>query len=474
MKKRWIFWIGVVLASIILAGSRPAIAQEAGSSLERPGWYLVWHDEFEKEVLDESKWRREDAALVKNNELQYYAPNEVYVKNGYLVLRSRKHPFKGKDYTSGLVDTKGRLAFQYGRVEIRAKLPKGQGIWPAEWLMPESGDWPPEIDIVELLGHSSNTVHMSLHWGVWPDKKCCGKIFQGPDFSQDFHIFALEWDENKITWFVDGIERHSIDHDIPREPFYLILNTAVGGEWPGNPNSRTTFPQYHTIDYVRVYAKDIPGTYFLTTSALNGDIYVQPRQGRYAENTQVALSAKHKIGYLFSCWSGDLSGAQNPVTVIMDGHKKITANFAYDPQAPRLISRGKKTQASSWEKENLSARKVVDGDPNSRWSSEFSDPQWLAIDLGRAYNIQAIRLAWEVAYAKKYNIQVSHNGKTWRTVYKQNNGKGGTEEITKVNARARYVRLYGIKRAREWGYSLWEFEVFGRAIGRKSPPRQVR
>lgn len=225
--------IGIFGASIIIifAGRGPAAGQEVSSSLlERPGWYLLWHDEFDKEVLDESKWRREDAALVKNNELQYYAPDEVYVKNGNLILRSRKCDFKGKDYTSGLVDTKGRFAFQYGRIEIRAKLPKGQGLWPAEWLMPESGNWPPEIDIMELVGRSPNTAYMSMHWGAWPDKKCYTKIFQGPDFSQDFHVFALEWDERKITWLIDGIERTSIDHDIPREPFYIILNTAVGGD----------------------------------------------------------------------------------------------------------------------------------------------------------------------------------------------------------------------------------------------------
>lgn len=169
---------------------------------------------------------------------------------------------------------------------------------------------------------------------------------------------------------------------------------------------------------------------------------------------------------MFSHWDGDLSAAQNPAQVVMDKHKQIKANFVRDPQAPRLISRGGKTEASSWEKEQLAARGVVDGDPNSRWSSEFSDPQWVAIDLGQAYDIQAVRLVWEVAYAKQYVIQVSHDAKEWENVYRQNNGKGGTEEIAGLNARARHIRFYGIKRAREWGYSLWEFKVFGRKIGR--------
>jgi beta-glucanase (GH16 family) len=236
------------------------------------GWSLVWQDEFDGAGVDPSKWRVEDLHLNKNNELQYYAPDEVYLQDGNLVLRSQERSYWGYDddgywrhfdYTSGLVESAGRFSTTYGRIEVCAKPPGTQGIWPAHWMLPTSGAWPPEIDIMELLGHQPNTVHMSQHWGTWPDVQSFTTSFTGPDYTQDFHVFAVEWWPDRIMWFVDDVAHAAHFDSIPQEPFYIILNTAVGGTWPGNPDGSTVFPQYHEIDYVRVYAPDTGGSAYV-------------------------------------------------------------------------------------------------------------------------------------------------------------------------------------------------------------------
>lgn len=246
-----------VLTFLFFAGPSALLAAETAPQELEGGWRLVWHDEFNGRALDLSKWRPEAAALHKNNEAQYYSPNHAYLENGHLVLKSEKRKVGRRPYTSGLVETLNRFAFTYGRVEIRAQLPGGQGIWPAHWMMAHDNRWPPEIDIMEMLGHDTKRVYMTLHYGEdWREHRSTGESYRGPDFTQDFHVFAVEWEKDQIRWFVDGVQRHAVDHDIPFIPMRLILNTAVGGDWPGYPNKRTVFPQFHRIDYVRVYQKE--------------------------------------------------------------------------------------------------------------------------------------------------------------------------------------------------------------------------
>lgn len=232
------------------------------------GWTMVWNDEFDGPSIDLTKWRVEDLHLIKNNELQYYAPDEVYISNGKLVLRSRQRTYWGFDsngvwrqfnYTSGLVESPNRFVIPYGRIEVRAKLPSTRGIWPAHWMLPNAGQWPPEIDIMELLGHEPTRVYMSNHFGVWPNNQYNTEDFLGPNFAADMHTFAVEWSPGKLDFYVDGVPRARHTTGVAREPFYIILNTAVGGQWPGNPDGSTVFPQYHEIDYVRVFVPSDPG-----------------------------------------------------------------------------------------------------------------------------------------------------------------------------------------------------------------------
>ncbi len=427
------------------------------------GWHLIWHDEFSGTELDGSKWHAEDAALTKNNEMQYYTPEDVKVTDGMLILTSKKRPMGNRMYTSGLVETRNKFTFQYGRVEIRAQVPRGQGLLPAHWMLPASGLWPPEIDIMEVLGHQPNVVHMTVHWGVWPDRKKKGDMFFGSDFSQDFHVYAVEWNKDSIKWFIDGQQCLEVSDYVPHEPFFIILNTAVGGDWPGSPNSKTQFPQEHKIDYVRVYAQEIPGQYYLSASAVNGKVKALPDLVSYPKNKRVKLLAKPNIGYKFSSWSGDLQSAKNPIKLKMNQHKQIRANFIPDENHWEKLSI-KRSRASSIEEEGLSARYAVDNNLKTRWSSKFADSQWLQIDLGQKCLIKAIRLTWEVAFARAYEIRVSNDAKKWKTIYSAQNGQGDVEEITDLNNKARYIEIYGTKRATEFGYSLWECEVFGKPL----------
>ena len=234
----------------------PACSRAADKPPDVPGWRLVWHDEFGGRELDHTKWRPEDAALEKNNEKQYYTPEDVYLENGSLVLRSQDRPRGKRAYTSGLVETVGLFSQRYGRFEVRAKLPRGRGIWPAHWLLPDDNSWPPEIDIMELLGHDPKRIYMTNHWRAPEGPRHEGRSFEGPDFTADFHTFTMEWDPDEIRWYVDGVQRHSTRKNVPDVAMRIILNTAVGGNWPKDPDKTTLFPQYHFIDYVRVYVRD--------------------------------------------------------------------------------------------------------------------------------------------------------------------------------------------------------------------------
>lgn len=217
-------------------------------------WKLVWSDEFDEPTVNESKWNVLDVASPRNNELEYYTPEEVSVTDGMLRIRSDKRNYNGLNYTSGALSTKNKFEFLYGKVEIHAKLPAGKGIWPAHWMIPSDHRSPYEIDIMEMLGQNPRKLYLTHHW-LGENRKQYMGTYTGTDFSKSFHTFSIIWEPEKITWYIDGIERFASTTHIQDTPAYLYLNTAVGGNWPGSPDPTTQFPQYHDIDYVRVYQK---------------------------------------------------------------------------------------------------------------------------------------------------------------------------------------------------------------------------
>jgi len=258
-----------------------AVSGVRADSSKHEGWKLIWRDEFSGRKLSPRKWNVLVREHSKHNELQYYVPDEVYLEKGCLRLRSRVREVGSQRYTSGRVDTRGKFAPIYGRFDIRARLPRGKGLWPAHWLYPQNRNWAmeyfmaeavangkerlipeerpwySEIDIMEYLGHEPNVLYGTLHYYTFDGQKksTSGTWRSDTDYSRDFHVYALEWEPDAIRWFIDGHLLHATTNGIPHTPHYLILNTAVGGQWPGNPDETTVFPQYHDIDYVRVYQR---------------------------------------------------------------------------------------------------------------------------------------------------------------------------------------------------------------------------
>lgn len=233
-----------------------------------PGYSLKWSDEFDGYLLDKNSWNYETGGNGwGNNELENYtnSGNNSFISNHkYLVIEARK---EGSGYTSARLQTMGKKEFVYGRVDIRAKLPKGRGVWPALWMLGSNIatiPWPAsgEIDIMELLGHEPNKVYGTMHWGIAGEGSThIGGSYSlsGEDFSQKFHVFSIVWDSTKIEWLVDDQKyftgnKSQVDGNYPFDkPFFFIFNVAVGGNWPGNPDANTTFPQRMIIDYIRVF-----------------------------------------------------------------------------------------------------------------------------------------------------------------------------------------------------------------------------
>jgi beta-glucanase (GH16 family) len=238
-----------------------------------PNWKLVWSDEFDGTTVDKSKWQYEvNGDGGGNGEMQYYVdnPKNSTVANGMLTISALKEDYKGKKYTSARLKSKGKGDFKYGRIEARLKLPVGTGMWPAFWMMPTDavyGGWARsgEIDIMENVGKDPNTVYGTLHFGGgWPKNVHHGdKISVSGGPSKDFHIYAVEWEQGEIRWYLDnklyqtqnkGWYSEKAPFPAPfDQKFFIILNVAVGGAWPGPPNEATKFPQTMQVDYVRVY-----------------------------------------------------------------------------------------------------------------------------------------------------------------------------------------------------------------------------
>ncbi|MBI3853221.1 MAG: glycoside hydrolase family 16 protein [Verrucomicrobia bacterium] len=259
----------VVAAACVLA----APAQTAGD------WRLVWADEFQQadgSAPDPAKWVYDlGGGLWGNNELQIYTDRRVNsrIEGGKLIIEARRETLTGADgvkrnYTSARLKTLGKVSWTFGRMEARIKVPRGQGIWPAFWMLGTNittVDWPAcgEIDIMENIGREPLTIHGTIHGpGYSGGGGIGGAITNRVSVAGDFHLFAIEWEPALIRWFLDNKLYFTVtttnlpagakwvfDHN-----HFLLLNVAVGGDWPGNPDASTSFPQRMEVDYVRVYA----------------------------------------------------------------------------------------------------------------------------------------------------------------------------------------------------------------------------
>ncbi len=268
---------------ILLVGCGGGSAGPVSSAAPaQQSWTLVWSDEFNRPSSsspDTAKWTFDLGGNGwGNNELETYTSRteNAYLQDGVLVIEARQEDFTGADgvarhYTSARLKTLGHFAQTYGRFEARLKLPAGQGLWPAFWMMGiDAGEvgWPQcgEIDIMENIGREPSLVHATIHGPGYSDGGGIESTYAlpgGQRFADDFHVFAVEWERDVIRFYVDDhLYATCTPAELPagttwvfNRPFFLIMNVAVGGGWPGNPDSTTAFPQQMLVDYVRVYKR---------------------------------------------------------------------------------------------------------------------------------------------------------------------------------------------------------------------------
>jgi beta-glucanase (GH16 family) len=273
-------------------------------------WQQTFGDEFNGIVLDPTKWSTcywwvtgDGCTNSSNGEQQWYTPANVIESGGTLKLRAQRQTTlapdgKTYDYTSGMIssgrttsllNTPPKFQFKYGYMEMRAKLPKGTGLWPAFWTLPSSHGWPPEIDVMEGRGDRPNDVNVGVY-----NKDATGKTVHGSvwvnglaDYTAGFHTFAVDWQPTYLNYYIDGVLRISVTDPvrIPTEPMYVLANLAVGGNWPGSPDASTPFPSDLEIDWIHVFERKTD-----TTAPSVG--LTAPRTGSTVKrSTTVALAA---------------------------------------------------------------------------------------------------------------------------------------------------------------------------------------
>lgn len=263
MKRKKQLIMSLVISSLMVSSFIPTVTAKADT-----GWNLAWSDEFNGTSINTSNWKYETGGDGwGNNELEYYTnrSENARIENGNLVVEARKENYNGMNYTSARLKSQGLKNWTYGKVEARMKLPSGQGVWPAFWMLGENisqVSWPKcgEIDIMEHINNES-AIHGTIHWDSTGNNTHAqyGAASPNIDVTQ-YHVYSIEWDASSIKWFVDGTQylEANIANNINgtdefHKPFFILFNLAVGGNWPGNPDGSTPFPAKMYVDYVRVY-----------------------------------------------------------------------------------------------------------------------------------------------------------------------------------------------------------------------------
>jgi beta-glucanase (GH16 family) len=282
MLRRCSQFVFAAAAAVVACGSSDTAAPSGQPPPSQSGWQLAWSDEFDGadgSAPNPARWVFDiGGGGWGNNELQSYTDRRenAAIRGGALIIRALRETFTGTDgirreYTSARLKTQGTFTQAYGRFEARLHIPRGQGIWPAFWMLGEditSARWPAcgEIDIMENIGREPSIVHGTIHGPGYSGGQSVGGAFTNPNgrpFADDFHVFTVEWDPQAIRWYVDGAPYQSrTPSDLPGggrwvfdHPFFMLLNVAVGGNWPGNPDSTTTLPQEMRVDWMRVYRR---------------------------------------------------------------------------------------------------------------------------------------------------------------------------------------------------------------------------
>ncbi|MEC0167557.1 RICIN domain-containing protein [Paenibacillus graminis] len=353
-------------------------------------WNLAWSDEFDGTSLNTSNWTAEIGTGVSgwgNNELQYYTnrPQNLQVTGGNLVITALKESYNGSSYTSARIKTQGKKSFTYGKIEARIKLPSGQGLWPAFWMLGTNIDvpgvgWPKcgETDIMERVNNNA-FVNGTVHWDA-NGQADYGQISGNLDFSQ-YHVYSIEWDAKYIRWFVDGnkfnefyIENGTGNTEEFQKPSFLLLNLAVGGNWPGSPDAATPFPAKMLVDYVRVYqASNAP-------NIVSGGVYTfaSKASGKVMDVVDVSTANGAKIQQ----WTNYTAANQQfRVDSTGDGYYKLTAVHSGKVLDVPGSSTSAGVQLQQWDDNGSNAQQWSIIDAGGGYYKLISKVSGLAVDV---------------------------------------------------------------------------------------------
>lgn len=293
-------------------------------------WSQKFSDEFAGASLNTNDWSNcyhwyyaqyDGCSNSGNNEQQWYTPSQIGLSDGTLKLKAEKRTVAGVgsgntpqqyNYVSGMISTGGnswqapaKHAFRYGYFESRIKIPAGQGLWPAFWMLPTDYGWPPELDILEVLGHDTKTAHMNSHWtdvNGGHQQNMTDFVSDVP-LSEGWHTYAVDWQADKLVWYIDGVARKTLTGAaVPQEDMYLLVNLAVGGNWPGSPDATTQFPATMEVDYVRTYQLEDapivtpPQPPKDTTAPMIGKCTSSAGAGMYATSITVTAPISDNVG----------------------------------------------------------------------------------------------------------------------------------------------------------------------------------
>jgi beta-glucanase (GH16 family) len=265
--KKYFVVSGLIVISTLLLFSfcTPSSEKEVVAVINLPDtatYQLVWSDEFNEKTIDTAAWNFEKGGDGwGNHEQEYYQPQNATIENGNLVITARKEKTGSNNYTSSRMTTQGKKEFQYGKIEARIKIPVGQGFWPAFWMLGsdiQQNGWPAsgETDIMEHI-NTDSLIYGTLHWDDNGHQQSGDTILSTPSA---YHLYSVQWDKEKIQWFIDGKQYHEVNINTGattefHQPFFILLNFAVGGDWPGQQVDDSLLPAKMYVDYVRVYQK---------------------------------------------------------------------------------------------------------------------------------------------------------------------------------------------------------------------------
>ncbi|WP_397376700.1 RICIN domain-containing protein [Paenibacillus sp. p3-SID867] len=377
--------------SVVILFSLLVVLMPVNKANAAPNWNLVWSDEFNGTSLNRANWTPEigtGSGGWGNNELQYYTERaqNVQVTGGNLVITAQKESYGGMNYTSARIKTQDLKNFTYGKVEARIKLPSGQGLWPAFWMLGSnisSVGWPKigEIDIMERVNHNPY-VNGTVHWDAGGHAEY-GRVSGNLDFSQ-FHVYSIEWDSKYIRWFVDGqqfnefyIENGTGNTEEFQRPFFLLLNLAVGGNWPGSPNNSTPFPSQMLVDYVRVYQDSG------TSNVISDGIYTiaSKASGKVMDVVDVSMASGAKIQQ----WTNYVANNQRfRVESIGDGYYKLTAVHSGKVLDVPNSSTATGVQLQQWDDNGSNAQRWRIVDVGGGYYKLVSKVSGLAVDVASA------------------------------------------------------------------------------------------